>query len=186
MLDLLRESLRKRLVLTVFLAGLIPLGGFSVISLWVPFGREIVYEQHMVFSLCGLPGAKQEKGCTARIELIIGNTGREDENVSVVWPRHEGKWRSHHYVRNISADEPRSRDPVLRCAAEQGRQECIIEQFTPGTMVFMELDCHGCSGRELELLEDTPLEVQTAAHVFYGDPRVTALFRRLQVLSHLF
>ena len=75
---------------------------------------------------------------------------------------------------------------MLGCAMMEARQECTIEQFVPGALLFLTLQCRGCSEGEIEMLAGTPLEIHTDAHVSYGDPRVTLLFRRLQSLIRLF
>ncbi|MBI2994946.1 MAG: hypothetical protein HYY48_12340 [Gammaproteobacteria bacterium] len=183
MLDLFRESLRKYFVQTILVIVLIPAGVFSASSVLFPFSREIVYDMHTVFSTCHAIRAGQ---CVARMELIIGNTGHTDETVNLVWPRFEGPWSQYHNVLDISADRPRGGDPVVRCSVAEGRQECSIEQFAAGALVIMQLDCYRCSKREVEMLGDTPLEIQTGAHASYGDPRVTLLFRRLLALARLF
>jgi len=186
MIDFFRDALREHLLLTVFLVGLLPAGAFSVISMAFPFGREIVYDTHTVFATCGSSGAIAGRHCTARVELIIGNTGNSEESVRIVWPRYEGPWGRDHNVLDISADRPRSGDPVIDCTVAEGRQECAIDRFAAGALVVMHLDCYRCSKREVEWLDDSPLEVQSAAHVSYGDPRVTLLFRRLTALVRLF
>jgi len=178
MIHFLRQAMRRRFLQTVLILGLVPVAAFSLLS---PFSREIVYDMHAVFSMCQ-PGGE----CVGRVELIIGNTGDTNERVTLVWPRLEGPWSRDHNVLDISADQPRQGDPVIDCVAGGGRQECTIEQFPAGALVVMHLDCLRCSKRELGWVADTPLQVQSAAHVSYGDPRVTLLFRRLMSFAQLF
>lgn len=183
LLDFLRESLRRHLLRTVLVIVLVPVGALSAVSLVFPFQREIVYDLHTVFADCRVSGTGQ---CVARMELVIGNTGDTDEAVSLTWPRFEGPWSRDHNVLDVSADRPRTRDPVIDCSVTEGRQDCRIDGFAAGALLIMRMDCFRCSPREVALLEETPLEIRTGAHTTWGDPRMTLLFRRLLGLARLF
>jgi hypothetical protein len=173
------HPIRGTLIIAFAAAGFI-----SLIAMFFPYSREIVYDMHAVFATCLTRGGT--KNCAARMELIIGNTGDREESVTLVWPRFEGAWTSGHNVFNISADRPRDHNPDIQCTAMAGRQECSISRFAPGTLVILRMDCLQCSSSEVRLLDETPLEIMADAHVAYGDPRVTVMFRRLLALVQLF
>lgn len=186
MLEFLRDSYRNRSILTIAITSLVVLGFLSTLAMLFPFNREIFYEQHPVFSTCMRTAGKETTTCAARMELQVGNTGNSEESVTLVWPRYEGGWTSGHKVLNISADRRRSHDPEIHCEVDGDRQECDITRFAAGTLVVMHMDCYQCGKHEIKLLHETPLQVQTGARVFQGDPRVTVLFRRLTALAQLF
>ncbi|MBF8270093.1 MAG: hypothetical protein HW386_1802 [Gammaproteobacteria bacterium] len=182
-LNFLGESSHTHPIRTVLMMALLPLGLFSAGALLFPYHREIVYEMHTVFATC-LPDKADT--CAARVELIIGNTGNAEESVNLTWPDYQGSWTRGERVLNISADRRRNRDPAITCAIASGRQECIIDQFDPGAMVILHMDCYQCSRQQVQRLAETPLGVQTEAHIAYGDPRVAVLLGRLLVLAQFF
>ena len=187
LIELLQETFRNHAVLAITGMALITFGIFSTIAILFPFNREIFYEMHPVFSMC-LPSSAGEntQACVARMELNVGNTGDTEESVALRWPDITANWSTGHNVFNISADRRRSHDPVIHCEMTDGRQECTIEQFAAGTLVVMHMDCLRCNSQEISRLHETPLEIQSEAHTFYGDPRVTLLLRRLMALAQLF
>ena len=177
------EMLQKHYLRIVLITALLATGVLSAVALLLPHSREIVYEMHTVFATC-LPSGPNN--CAARMELLIGNTGSALEFVNLTWPRVEGGWTSSHDVLNISADTPRSRDPLITCASSAGRQECRIEQLAPGALVILHMDCYQCGRQQVQWLAETPLTIQTEAHAAHGDPRMTVFLRRLLVLAELF
>ena len=184
MLEFLRESFRNHFGLTLIAAVLITLGLFTTVSTLLPSSREIFYEMHPVFTLCR--PASGSSTCVARMELNIGNTGETEESVNLVWPQFKGGWTSGKDIFDISADRPRGHDPVVNCAATDGRQECDIDRFAAGTLIVMHIDCTRCNRRQVKLLQETPLEIHTGAHAVYGNPRDTLLWRRLMAFAQLF
>ena len=183
MLGYLFEKFQKHYLRIVLIIALLATGVLSAAALLLPHSREIVYEMHTVFATCLPSGSNQ---CAARMELLIGNTGSALEFVNLTWPRVEGGWSSSHNVLNISADNRRSREPSITCANSAGRQECRIEQFAPGALVILHMDCYQCSLQQVQWLAETPLTIQTEAHAAHGDPRMTVFLRRLLVLAELF
>ena len=186
MLGFLRDCYRNHSILTIAGISLAVLGFLSTLAMLFPFNREIFFEQHPVFATCMATAGKGTKTCVARIELQVGNTGNTEESVNFTWPHYEGGWTSGHQVLNISADRRRSHDPDIRCQVDEEQQECAITRFAAGTLIVMHMDCLQCDRQEIKLLHETPLQIQTEAHIFHGDPRVTVLFRRLTALAQLF
>jgi len=185
-IDLLRDYYRNHAVLAIAIMALITLGLFSTIAILFPFKREIFYEMHPVFTMCLPASTGTGENCVARMEINIGNTGDTEEMAALRWPHVQGNWTSGHDVFNISADRRRSHDPLVRCEVLEEEQECTIDQFAAGTLVVMRLDCFQCSSHEISLMKETPMDIQSEAHTFYGDPRVTLLLRRLMALAQLF
>jgi len=185
MLEFIKRSLHEHLVLSVLIVVLAPFATYSVVSLFFASEREIVYELNAVFTQCGLskiPG----KDCTALYELIIGNTGTREEKVRLVWPFDLSPWERGQRVLNIAADQPRGHDPQIACETSGTRSECVMENFAPDALVIMKFTCFACSGHDTGLMEEKTVTVETEADVAQGDPRVTAVFRRLQNLLNLF
>ena len=185
MLKFIKKSLREHLVLTVVIGVLAPFTTFSAVSLFFASEREIVYELNEIFSQCGLskiPG----KDCTALYELIIGNTGVQEETVRLVWPFDLSPWERGQKVLNIAADQPRAHDPQIICQTSGTQGECVMDNFAPGALVIMKFSCLACSGHDAGTMEGKPVVVETTASVAHGDPRVNTLFRRMQNFLNLF
>ena len=185
MFEFLRDNYRNHSILTIIVMSLLVLGFLSTLAMLFPFNREIFYAQHPVFSTCMPAAGKGTRTCVARMELQVGNTGNTEETITFIWPHYEGSWTSSHRVLNISADRRRSHDPEVHCEVNEQQQECTITRFAAGTLIVMHMDCYQCDQREIKILQDTPLQIRTEAHAFYGDPRVTLLFRRLTALAQL-
>lgn len=185
MLEFIKKMLREHLVLSVLILVLAPFTTLSLASLFFASDREIVYTMNKVFANCGLSGIP-ERDCVALYEIIIGNTGMQDETVRLVWDFDLSAWERGQQILNISADRPRGHDPVLACKTSEFHSECGMEKFAPGALVIMKITCLACSSQTIGRMEDKPVAVQTAAHMARGDPRVTIVFRRLQNLMNLF
>lgn len=181
MIEFIRKFLREHLVLSVLIIVLAPFTTLSVFSLFFASDREVVYDAHMVSSHCGLsniPG----KDCAGIYNVIIGNTGTQEEIVQISWPLDLIHWQTDKKIMNIAADDPRTHDPVFTCDMTETYSKCVINKFAPGALMIIKLVCYACSSRDLDRLENTPVEIQTVAVLSYGDPRVTAVMRRIQIL----
>lgn len=174
------KFLRNHIALAVIALLLVTTGLYTLL----PSGREVFYEMHPVFTLCR--PAAGGTACAARMEVNVGNTGEAEESVTLAWPHFEGGWTSGYDFFDISADRPRSHDPVVSCETSGGRRACAIDRFAPGALMVMHIDCIQCSKREVRLLQKTPLEIHTEARAVRGNPRVTLLLRRLTAFAQLF
>jgi hypothetical protein len=87
-------------------------------------------------------------------------------------------------VLNIAADEPRTHDPVVICESSVEQTECSVERLAPGTLLILRFTCMPCRGTEVATLGEGQPEIRAVARVYRGDPRVSAIVRRLQVLLY--
>ena len=175
------KLIREHLVIVILIVVLTPLTGISIASLFFAREREIVYEAYMMVSQClegGIPG----QNCVGIYQVNIGNTGEHEESARLSWPMDLANWKIDHQISNISADAPRSHDPEVKCDMSGSPGICEIEQFAPGTFVEIKLVCYNCSGHEVSQLEEVPVAVDSDAVISKGNPRVSILVRRLQVL----
>jgi len=183
--EFIKKSLREHLVLALLIVVLLPFTGLSVFSLFYSSSREIVYDQNKVLEYCahaGTPG----KNCTALYEIIIGNTGSQEETVRLAWPFDLSAWERGQKILNIAADEPREHDPRLACETSPTQSACTLDNFAPGTLVIMKFTCLACSGLEVGRMEGKPVAVESTAKIAHGDPRVNTIFRRFENLLSIF
>jgi hypothetical protein len=143
--------------------------------------RAVMHNGHLVFFDCNLPG---DRPCVAEYEYMLANTGRQDESAVTAWPVDLERWSRGQRVLNIAADEPRAHDPVVACESSVERTECSVERLAPGTLLILRFTCMPCHGTGVAALGDGQPEIRTAARVYRGDPRVSAIVRRLQVLFY--
>ena len=185
MTKFIKDSLREHMVLAVFTGILAPFTAISLVSLFFASEREIVYELNEVVTYCTLSGTPG-KNCVALYELIIGNTGGQEETVRLIWPFDLSPWEREQQVLNIAADQPRSHDPGVACDISESQSECVMENFAPGALVIMKFSCLACSGNDIGMLEENKVSLETGASVAHGDPRVTTVVRRLENFLNLF
>lgn len=184
MLEYLKKVLGEHLIIVVLIVVLAPFTTISVVSLFFAREHEIVYDLRKVYAECGFAGTP-EKDCVARYEMVIGNTGLQEEPVRLVWPFDISVWDRDQQVLNIAADNPRGQDPHLTCETRIEQSTCVIENFAPGSMLVLKFTCLGCSSQDSGMLEEKPVNVETEATVSRGDPRVTSFLRRLQNLLNV-
>lgn len=170
---------RSNLVLMIMVA--IPIT-FLVFS----HGSEIVYNEHPVFTMCNLAGAPKGKDCIGSYEILLGNTGSEVETIHLKWPVAVANWERSLHIQNIAADEPRERDPELACDKHADVFECVLEQFSPGTLLTLYMRCMPCGGKDIEMMNGKPANLETSARLYQGNPRNKVFFRRVyQMISWL-
>jgi hypothetical protein len=172
-------------VLTVLIGILAPFTTFSLVSLLFASDREIVYALNQVVSTCLLSGTPG-KNCVAIYELVIGNTGTQEEKVHLTWPFDLSPWKRGQQILNIAADQPRRHDPRISCDTSESQSECYLEEFAPGALVIMKFTCMACSGNDIGMLEEKKVSLETDAKISHGDPRVTTVVRRLENFLNLF
>lgn len=166
----------------LFLVGV--LGGLGIVL--SPFSHEIVYDAHQVFSFCARATNANGRNCVARFEILLGNTGSHSEDLRLVWPTKTASWKRNQSIQNISADQPRAGDPDIACANGPGGFECGVNNLTPGALLFVSLECFGCTSEEASLPSDAHTRILADAHVFQGDPRVSTFLNRLQIFARFF
>jgi hypothetical protein len=184
MTDSAWKLIRKHATLVIVGAAALVAGWEYAASLLFAPERAIMHDGRLVFADCELAGAEPGRGCVAEYEFMLANTGRREERVVATWPAAIGRWSLQERVQNIAADEPRSHDPVVACSAAAGQSECIVDRFAPGTLLILRFRCLPCGGGEIAGLGEARPGIQTEARVYRGDPRVSALVRRLQVLFY--
>jgi hypothetical protein len=175
------KLIREHAWLAVMAAiGLLVGADYAASLLFAP-ARAVMHDGRLVFFDCNVPG---DKPCVADYEYMLGNTGRQEESVVAAWPVDLDGWSRGQRVLNISADEPRAHDPEVNCKSSAELTECNIERLAPGTLLILNFRCMPCHGSEVATLGEGQPEIRSVARVYRGDPRVSAIVRRLQVLLY--
>lgn len=175
------KLIRDHAWLTAVAALALLFGADYAASLLFAPARAVMHDSRLAFFDCNLPG---DKPCIADYEYMLGNTGGHEENVAAVWPVDLGDWSRQQRILNIAADEPRAHDPEVVCESSAENTECSVERLAPGTLLILRFMCMPCRGSEIATLAEGQPEIRTGARVYRGDPRVSAIVRRLQVLLY--
>jgi hypothetical protein len=179
---MLAGTLRKRAYSVLIGVALLIFGAVSFRSLLISADREIVYDAAMVTSFCAKAG-----NCFGIYELKIGNTGRlQQDGVTAVVHVAPSKWTAQHSISDLAADHPRAGDPAIKSTSSGDAYTFAIDRFAAGTEIKLRFDCATCSLDELKLAKATAVEVHASGTLLQGDPRVTTLGRRLNLLLTFF
>jgi hypothetical protein len=140
--------------------------------------REILHSTELTEAGCfdGPAG----RGCVAWRRLSVGNTGNvEQDLVRVHLPEAASRWQISTRVFDIRASTERRPDPViLRLDAAPG----VVYEIRPlphNTVVDFHLQCMSCTPEDTQALRTSTLQIEAAAPVREGDPRVLTLARTL-------
>ena len=175
-------ALRKPVYRVLIGVALLIFGTVSFRSLFLSAEREIVYDAAMVASFCAKAGT-----CFGIYELKIGNTGKlQQDGVTVVIHIPRQKWTASHSVSDLAGDHPRAGDPAIESTSSADAYTYAIERLAAGTEVKLRFNCTACTIDELRHAKATPVEVHAAGTLLQGDPRVTTLGRRLNLLLTFF
>jgi hypothetical protein len=175
-------ALRKRVYSVLIGVALLIFGAVSFRSLIVSADREIVYDAAMVTSFCAKGGS-----CFGIFELKIGNTGKlQQDGVTAVIHVAPPKWTAQHSVSDLAGDRPRAAEPIINSTTAGDAYTYAIDRLPAGAEVKLRFDCTACTIDELRLAKTMPVEIRATGTVLQGDPRVTTLGRRLNLLLTFF
>ena len=175
-------ALRKPVYRVLIGVALLIFGTVSFRSLFLSAEREIVYDAAMATSFCAKAG-----NCFGIYELKLGNTGKlQQDGVTVVIHVPPQKWAARHSVSDLAGDRPRAGDPAIKSTPSAEAYTYAIDRLAAGTEVKLRFDCTTCTIDELRLAKAAPVEVNATGALLQGDPRVTTLGRRLNMLLTFF
>ena len=180
--DALAAALRQPAYTVLIGVALLIFGTVSFRSLFLRAEREIVYEGRFAASVCTRSG-----NCYGRYELTIGNTGKlQQDGITAIVHVAPGKWAAQHSVSDLAGDRARAGDPAIKAALSGDAYSYAIDHLSAGAEIKLRFDCAACSLDELRLAKATPAEVHASGALLVGDPRVTTLGRRLNLLLTFF